>query len=178
MRVFGWHSILRSLRYERETQVNQSMFSPNADCCLSLPRRIIHPVAMHPNHLSSPQMPFNCFAADERVHYTSYFPMAYCAVYFFASFSYNGRLFLNNSAEDVSSASSGTGSVNKFWVAINTFIIRELGFHVSPFRMPMHMLPCSSKVTLGCQIRVLKFMVGGLKGYSTGSVRSSLNLPP
>jgi hypothetical protein len=40
----------------------------------------------------------------------------------------------------------------------------ELGFQASGFRMPMHMLPCSSKVTLGCQIRVLKLILGGLKG--------------
>jgi hypothetical protein len=39
-----------------------------------------------------------------------------------------------------------------------------LGFQASGFRMPMHMLPCSSKVTFGCQIRVLKLILGGLKG--------------
>jgi hypothetical protein len=52
------------------------------------------------------------------------------------------------------------------------------GFHASAFRIPMHMLPFSSKVTFGWYIRVWKFMTGALKGYSVGRTRRSLNLPP
>ena len=40
------------------------------------------------------------------------------------------------------------------------------------------MEPLSSFETFGCQILVLKEMVGGLKGYSLGNAISSLNLPP
>ena len=90
--------------------------------------------------------------------------LAYFFVYSFAVLLKPALSSLKLFAAVVSTASSGTGSKSRFCVAVSTDRILEDGFQASGLRIPMHMLPCSSKVTLGCQMRVLKEILGGLNG--------------
>uniref|UniRef100_A0A2M4D8K7 Putative secreted protein n=1 Tax=Anopheles darlingi TaxID=43151 RepID=A0A2M4D8K7_ANODA len=45
------------------------------------------------------------------------------------------------------------------------------------FRMSKQMAPVTEEM-LGCQILVMNFTLGGLKGYVSGTFISSTNLPP
>ncbi len=125
-------------------------------------------------HAVTPQRKSNAICVVHRRFHSRCQPLPYpspVTPYFAYFFVYSAAVllnldlsFLNISAALVSTASSGTGSTSRFCVAAKTLKILLLGFQASGFRMPMHMLPCSSKVTFGCQIRVLKLILGGLKG--------------
>lgn len=56
--------------------------------------------------------------------------------------------------------------------------MRQGGFQASGFRIPRHTFPLLSLVTLGCQMRVAKLIVGALNGYSDGSVSVRWKVPP
>lgn len=76
----------------------------------------------------------------------------YFAYFFVQSLACSSNFFLsflNSSAAVVSTASSGTGSTNKFCAAASTAEILLDGFHTSPLSMPRHIDPCSSLVTFG-----------------------------